>query len=285
MKRLVKKEGASAINRMYGVISAMGLEIASKLLKWGVRVDSSQVGSYNFFSRNVDSYREWCDRPDIDKSFVKNVIGRIEKLGAFNPRLVKVLKEIAPDQDVRYIRPFVETSLFKPDKKQRMEREKTFTIGWAGNKGRKSKNYKTLYLPIVKAYKKHPYVKFAESTVGQRTVNDMPAFYNKLDLLLVTSANEGAPNPALEAYSCGIPVLSTNVGYIKTVAHEKARSLILDTDQPKHFIEKIDYLVKNRDAYLEIKKGCRRNIRHNWTVEKAMDDWLRILFNIKGDKE
>ncbi|MFD0710683.1 glycosyltransferase family 4 protein [Paenibacillus sp. GCM10027626] len=285
MRKLIKTEGASKINRTYGVISAMGLEISSKLLERDVRVDSSQVGGYNFFSRNKDTFREWRDRVIVDEAFVKNVIRRIGILGAFNLKLTKVLKKIASDRDIRYIPPFVETNIFKPAKKKDLERNAKFTIGWVGNKERKVKNYQTLYLPIVEAYKNNPNIRFVESTRGQRSVNDMPAFYNELDLLLVTSANEGAPNPALEAYACGVPVLSTNVGYVKTVAHEKARSLILDTDKPKHFIEKIDYLVKNREAYFEIKKGCRENISNNWTVNRAMGDWLHVLFNLKGEKE
>jgi glycosyltransferase involved in cell wall biosynthesis len=284
MKQLIEKDGSSTINRTYGVISAMGLEMASELLKRNVRVDSSQVGGYNFISHNKDTYREWRGQPIIDKSFVKNVIERIGKLGAFNLKLVEVLKKIAPDQDVHYLRPFVETEFFKPVKKKRLGRNEVFTIGWVGNQERRLKNYKTLYLPIVEAYKKNPNLRFLESIRGQRSVKDMPDFYNKLDLLLITSANEGAPNPALEAYSCGVPVLSTNVGYIKTVVHKKARSLILDTDHPQYFIEKIDDLVKNRDAYLEIKKDCRDNVCNNWTVNKAMGDWLNILFNIKGDQ-
>ncbi|WP_256759905.1 glycosyltransferase family 4 protein [Cohnella sp. WQ 127256] len=282
MKQLIEKDGASRINRTYRIISSMGLEMASELLKRDIRVDSSQVGGYNFFSDNKDTYREWCDQPAINKDYVKNVIGRIGRLGAFNLKLVEVLRKISPNQDIRYIRPFVETEIFKPTKKQHLERNEPFTIGWVGNQERRVKNYNTLYVPIVEAYKNNPNLLFIESTKGQRDLKEMPDFYNKLDLLLVTSANEGAPNPALEAYSCGVPVLSTNVGYVKTIVHEQARSLILDTDKPKKFIKKIDDLVNNRDAYLEIKKGCRGNACDNWSVDKAMSEWLNILFNIKG---
>lgn len=285
MKLLIKKEGANSINRSYGVISTMSLEVAFILLKSDVRVDTSQVGGYNFFCHNKDTYREWRDRLIINKDYVKNVIERIEKLGAFNHKLVKVLKKIVPNQGVQYIRPFVETKIFKPVSKKSRKGNVPFTIGWVGNQERKVKNYKTLYLPIVEAFKNNPTLRFAESTKGQRSVKEMPEFYNKLDLLLVTSANEGAPNPALEAYSCGVPVLSTNVGFIKTVAHEKARSLILDTDLPQPFIGKINFLLKNRDIYLEIKKGCRENICNHWSVDNAMGDWLNVLFNLKENKD
>jgi glycosyltransferase involved in cell wall biosynthesis len=42
--------------------------------------------------------------------------------------------------------------------------------------------------------------------------NDMRGFYNSLDLLVVPSKTEAFGNVIIEAYACGVPVLSTNCG-------------------------------------------------------------------------
>jgi hypothetical protein len=43
--------------------------------------------------------------------------------------------------------------------------------------------------------------------------DDMPAFYDSIDYLVVLSDNEGGPLPVVEALSRGKPVIAPNVGY------------------------------------------------------------------------
>lgn len=48
---------------------------------------------------------------------------------------------------------------------------------------------------------------------------DLPDFYRSLDVLLITSAYEGGPMCAIEALACGIPVVSTSVGWMRELPH------------------------------------------------------------------
>ncbi len=43
---------------------------------------------------------------------------------------------------------------------------------------------------------------------------EVPGVMAALDVLLVTSRNEGGPQPVLEALACGVPVISTDVGFV-----------------------------------------------------------------------
>lgn len=278
IKMLIKSEGAEKINKKYNVISTLGIGIAAYLLKMNVRVDSSQVGGYNYFTKNIDTYREWCDKIVPDFKFIENVLKRIPKLGAINPKLAKTVKKLSPNSEVKYIRHFVDANHFKPKLKKKLTENSTIRIGWVGNKKRIGKNYNSLYLKIVDSLKSNNRIKFVEATKENIiSIDKMPEFYGNLDLLIITSANEGGPAPALEAFSCGVPVISTNVGYVKTVADPKSKFLILDSDNPQDFIQKINYLISNPKLYNEIKKGIRKNILNNWTVEKTIDDWISVL--------
>lgn len=71
-------------------------------------------------------------------------------------------------------------------------------IGWAGDKGKKSKNYHSLVEPIKQYFDRHPGIQFVE-TSGAYAYEDMPRFYRSIDLLLITSSSEGGGAPALEA--------------------------------------------------------------------------------------
>ena len=43
-------------------------------------------------------------------------------------------------------------------------------------------------------------------------LNDLVPLYQALDLYLITSREEGGPMGLMESMSCGIPVVTTNVG-------------------------------------------------------------------------
>jgi len=48
-----------------------------------------------------------------------------------------------------------------------------------------------------------------------RTLEAMVKFYNQMDVILLTSKSECMPRCILEAMSCGLPVIATNVGCVK----------------------------------------------------------------------
>ena len=52
-------------------------------------------------------------------------------------------------------------------------------------------------------------------------VKDMSSFYNAIDIFCLTSAMEGLPLSILEAQSCGVPVIATNVGGCSEVIDKK----------------------------------------------------------------
>lgn len=277
---LTYKVGADEVNASYEIISTMCLGIAAMLLDNGIRVDSSVAASYVFVSRNQGVYREWCDDILPNTAFIENVIKRINKIGAINYNLSQVLQRIVPSTEIQYMPQFVDSDYFK--QYDRKNRTNEFVIGWVGSTWRHSKNYHTLYKNIKNAFKNDPRVRFVEATQESRLpITEMPAFYNSLDLLLITAANEGGPATALEAYSCGTPVLSTNIGYVKEVASSDSKFLILDSDTPNDFIQKVNYLIDNRESLYEVGNNCRKNIEANWTIENNIRHWLSTLFNIE----
>ena len=57
--------------------------------------------------------------------------------------------------------------------------------------------------------------------LGRKTPEEVAAFMRAANLLCIPSDNEGLPNVLLEALSCGLPVVSTDVGGIHEVLREK----------------------------------------------------------------
>lgn len=280
LEELIQNVGAAEVNRRYSRICALCLGIAAWAIFKNIRIDASAAVSYYYFSRNYDTLREWKDPIVPDPDFLRLVLPRIPVIGAMNRKLAETLKGLAPHARVDYIGHFVDTAKFAPAAAN-LDPSLPLTIGWAGDKRKRSKNYESLYLPIRKSFEHHPRVRFAE-TSGEYAYDDMPLFYRSIDLLLITSANEGGGAPALEAYACGKPVLSTNVGYIKEAAHPDAHPFILDSDDPQDFIRSIREWMHKRSELDAIGRRCREKIVSDWGADKAVERWISLLLTDGG---
>jgi glycosyltransferase involved in cell wall biosynthesis len=68
--------------------------------------------------------------------------------------------------------------------------------------------------------------------------DDVQAFYNAADCLLLTSVNEVTPMVICEALSCSLPVLSTNIAGIKEMIDDGVEGYLFDINDD----EKVSYL-------------------------------------------
>lgn len=67
---------------------------------------------------------------------------------------------------------------------------------------------------------------------GRQTPSGVARYMQAADCLLLTSHNEGLPNVILEAISCGLPVVATNVGGVAEVLSHPGRGRLVDTRAP-----------------------------------------------------
>ncbi|MEX3616839.1 glycosyltransferase family 4 protein [Paenibacillus glucanolyticus] len=280
LDRYLEQHSSEELNQAYDRTCAMCLGIAAYCIFKHIRIDASAAVSYYYFSQNYETYREWTNNELIpDPEFLRLVIPRVGVIGAMNERLSRALQVTAPQADVQYIGHFVDHRLFQPLVTPR-EGRAHLVVGWAGDPAKRSKNYHTLYKHIQEHFRNDERIRFVE-TAGAYAYEEMPRFYQQLDLLLITAANEGSGAPALEAYACGVPVLGTHVGNIKAAAHPDAYGLILDSDNPEDFITSIHQWIGQKHELAGMGQKCRRHIESFWTMDQVIPLWLSVLFNLK----
>ena len=73
--------------------------------------------------------------------------------------------------------------------------------------------------------------------VGALTRSELLIQYNKSSVFAVTSEWEGMPLAVLEALACGLPVVSTDVGYINTAVHPGETGYLCPDRDPVHFAQ------------------------------------------------
>ena len=91
--------------------------------------------------------------------------------------------------------------------------------------------------------------------------NELPVFYSGAEALVYPSLYEGFGLPILEAFSCKIPVVTSNFGAMREVADSCAQ--LVDPYSVSSIVEGIEKAINNRGEL--VKKGSERVKKYRWT--------------------
>lgn len=111
---------------------------------------------------------------------------------------------------------------------------------------------------------------------GEIPYNDMPKFYNSLDLYAQISFQDALSNSILEAMSCEVPVIANDIGDVKFVLDTEVGWMV----EPK--VEKltsyISYLINIDDNILKEKgRQARKKIIDKFSLEKTIKSYLNLI--------
>jgi len=102
----------------------------------------------------------------------------------------------------------------------------------------------------------------------------MPRRYNQLHVFLCTFSSAGGPLTLLEAAACGLPIISTDVGYVREGLID-GNGFICNTK--KEFVDALIYLKENPDKKREMGERSRELVLKNWTWKKRAEEWITTI--------
>lgn len=106
----------------------------------------------------------------------------------------------------------------------------------------------------------------------------------QVDLLLLTSANEGTPISIIEAQRMARPVISTNVGSVSEVMIHGETGFTMNYNI-EDFVEKIELLSANYDLYSQFSENARRYSSERFSSDRLVSDYVRVYRDlIAGSK-
>ncbi len=124
-------------------------------------------------------------------------------------------------------------------------------------------------------------------------VRDLPPFYADLDLVAVTSRNEGTPVVLLEAMAAGKPFVATDVGGIRDLMVGQSRrengmdifeNGILTGDDPKSLADAIDFLLRSANLRHSMGAVGRQFVIKHYSVTRLADDLEQLYSHVAGSK-
>jgi glycosyltransferase involved in cell wall biosynthesis len=89
---------------------------------------------------------------------------------------------------------------------------------------------------------------------------DTASLYPAMDVFLCTAREEGGPCTVLEAMSCGVPVVTTDVGHVPELITDGERGFIIEERKAEHFIRAIRHLREDEALRQNVIQAARQFI-------------------------
>jgi len=113
--------------------------------------------------------------------------------------------------------------------------------------------------------------------------SDVPQFMSKLDVLVSANREQEAFGRVLiEAESCGVPTVATEVGGVVDIIEHQKTGLLCKPHDPHDMAEKIITLYRDMGLRTRLARNARKSVMKNFTVEKMMRSTLDVYEKAKG---
>ena len=107
----------------------------------------------------------------------------------------------------------------------------------------------------------------------------MPAYYNKIDALIMSSSEDAGGLPAMEAAAAGKLIIGTPVGYFEENG-KHGGGILVPLDELGFLNETRKHLIYYRDNPKEYKEKCeeiQNYARENYDWSKTINSWVELL--------
>lgn len=191
----------------------------------------------------------------------------------------------------------VDLEKFSPKNLQRFKNIDTrkIVIGWVGNSkfldsenDEDLKGIRKIINPVLKELVNEGQpieIKFADRNQKYIPHEEMPFYYDSIDLYICASKNEGTPNPVLESMAMGIPIISTDVGIVRDAFGKEQTRFILEKRTQECLKEKIIELINDRELFQKLSDENLEQIK-SWSWKEKCNQFATFFKeNLKDIKE
>ena len=121
---------------------------------------------------------------------------------------------------------------------------------------------------------------------------DLPTVYADLDILCMTSVNEGTPVSIIEAMASSVPVISTDAGGVRDLLGMLMqgvspngflvleRGILCRQDDPEGFAGGLQYVIKNKRIGEKISNTARSFVSRVYAREEILKDMESVYLNL-----
>ena len=111
----------------------------------------------------------------------------------------------------------------------------------------------------------------------------MPAIYDAADVYLNASEIDNQPLSLLEAYACGIPIVTTDAGGIPYIVTNRVNGIMVRCGDVDELARQAVALLRNPDCTKQmIDRGLKECEKYSWSAVK--NSWLSVYHQLANSK-
>lgn len=126
--------------------------------------------------------------------------------------------------------------------------------------------------------------KFPNSIHLTSWIREMAQVYHALDLVCLTSKNEGTPVTLIEAQAAALPVVSTDVGGVRDVVLDQVSGFVLPKDDLNGYVEKTLELINDPEKRMQFGAAGQKNMLEKYHYQRLIQDmekyYARLLSKV-----
>jgi L-malate glycosyltransferase len=231
---------------------------------------------------------------------IKNIWKKADRVVANSEGLKKLAFETKPNQEIEIIYNGIDIEEFKPVIRSLASDGKVKLLCVSRLTERKGINYlidafkiiseehNNIFLNIIgEGDAKDELVKQAENLSIRDKINfagrikhdQLPKIYERADIFVLPSLNEGMSNTILEAIASGLPVVATDTGGTQELIKDGVNGLVVKMKDTNDLAEKIEKLINDRGLRQKMAEESRNlALKFSWKciAEKYVELFIKI---------
>ncbi|GAB4546792.1 MAG: glycosyltransferase [Anaerolineae bacterium] len=114
---------------------------------------------------------------------------------------------------------------------------------------------------------------------------DMPAVYADLDLLALTSLNEGTPVTVIEALAAGTPVVATAVGGVSDVVTDQETGILVPSGDVEAMAQAIVQLLREPVRAQALARSGQQHVLRRFDLKRLASDMESLYIALLEEKD
>lgn len=273
-------------HKRYDVVFAMGWQMVTEETRGFFTRSKKYSRALSFIDTRrivtgIHSHRAWdgnLSTPDelvVPPAQLVDYLSRFNRVNAVSRRLFRLFQEAGMPNCV-LTEPGVDTDLFRPIEPLHSEAQSPLRVGFAGSVSKKShgelKGLDQFILPLQSVSG----VELRIASGRQVALEEMPSFYNSMDVYLCASSTEGFSQSVLEASACGRPVISTRVGGCEDLIRSGENGFLVDRSL-EAIREQVVFLRDHREDLVRMGAKNRERIATQFSWRLRASEWVRFI--------
>ena len=127
--------------------------------------------------------------------------------------------------------------------------------------------------------------KFGEKIFMTSWIKDIATFNAGMDVICLTSDNEGTPVSLIEAQASNVAVVSTNVGGVKDIMLDGKTGFVIEKGDLNNYTEKLGILVENDEIRRLMSQSSWGFVREKFSYSRLVKDMENYYYELLKNKK